>query len=342
MGENSGISWTDNTFNPWMGCVRVSPGCEQCYAESFVTGRMKLPVWGPPKTTERKRTSAANWKKPLAWNRAAAKAGKRTRVFCASLADVFEDHPQVAPWRVELFALIEATPHLDWQFLTKRPENLRRFLPQAWLEEPLPHVWLGTTVEDRKRANERVLSLLDVPAVVRFLSLEPLLEDVDLTDIVDHDDCCARCQEPVRFDALRGSFWCPCCVEGSEPAACGAVDWVIVGGESGPGARRFDINWARLNVARCADADVACFVKQLGANATDCNGFDVMNDRGEVAYSRDNSSHDAHALRDEAVRMGREVRPRSVSRHFSDRSGADPTEFPEDLRIQQFPEVPRG
>ncbi|MEY5060411.1 MAG: hypothetical protein RIS45_332, partial [Planctomycetota bacterium] len=143
MGDVTGIQWTDHTFNPWMGCQRVSPGCERCYAETLVTTRLRLPVWGPPKTTERKRTAVANWRKPLAWDRAAAKAGKRARVFCASLADVFEDHPAVAPWRTELFALIEQTPHLDWQLLTKRPENLRKMLPTAWLESPRPNVWLG-------------------------------------------------------------------------------------------------------------------------------------------------------------------------------------------------------
>jgi protein gp37 len=288
VGENSGISWTDNTFNPWMGCVKVSPGCENCYAESFVTGRMKLPVWGPSKTTERKRTSAENWKKPLAWNRAAAKAGKRTRVFCASLADVFEDHPQVAPWRVELFALIEATPHLDWQLLTKRPENLLRMLPQAWLEEPLPHVWLGTTVEDQRRANERIPHLLATPASVRFLSCEPLLEAVSLVQALAP---CCEIHDHIGRGSCRGF--------GSY-----GIDWVIVGGESGPGARPFDLEWARFIRDECRDYDVSFFCKQLGSNPI----------------------------------MSR----RPLMWPTIDRAGADIAEFPEDLRVQQFPEVSRG
>jgi protein gp37 len=97
MAENSNIAWTDNTLNPWMGCQRVSPGCERCYAETLVTNRMKLPVWGPAKTTERKRTAVSTWRQPLAWNRKAQEEGRRVKVFCASLADVFEDHPRWPP-----------------------------------------------------------------------------------------------------------------------------------------------------------------------------------------------------------------------------------------------------
>lgn len=301
MGDNTNISWCDATFNPWIGCVKVSPGCKFCYAETLVTNRMRLNVWGPPKTTERKRTSESTWKQPLAWNRKAQREGKRAKVFCASLADVFEDHPQVAPWREELFALIEQTPHLDWQLLTKRPENLRKFLPQKWLAEPRPNVWLGTTVEDRARAVARVTHLLATPAAVHFLSMEPLLEDVDLTDIVDYEDECGTCREPVRFDALRASLWCACCIEGREPSALAKVSWVIVGGESGPGARPFNIDWARLTVARCADAEVACFVKQMGSNPI--------------------------------------MEPGPITWPCVDRAGADTEEWPEDLRVQEFPEV---
>lgn len=323
MGENSGISWCDNTFNPWLGCLKVSPGCNACYAESFVTGRMKLPVWGPSKTTERKRTSAANWKKPLAWNRAAAKAGKCTRVFCASLADVFEDHPQVAPWRVELFALIEATPHLDWQLLTKRPENLQRFLPQAWLEEPLPHVWLGTTVEDQKRANERIPHLLATPASVRFLSCEPLLEAVDLNpprcqycrdggEVVEGDPpWCVRCDSEAVF-----GHWLDACASPKQPG----INWVIVGGESGPGARPFNVEWAEFLLADCELAKVPCFIKQMGSAAYDpreAGPGDEVHPQG-AAYDPD-------------CRLP-----------LSDRSGADPEEWGEHLRVQQFPEVSRG
>lgn len=279
MGRDSGIQWTDHTFNPWMGCARVSPGCEHCYAETLVTGRMKLPVWGPAKTTERKRTAESNWKKPLAWDRAAAKTGKRARVFCASLADVFEDHPSLAAWRTDLFALIERTPHLDWQLLTKRPENLLRVLPAAWLASPRPNVWLGTTVEDQQRARERIPRLRRVPASRHFLSCEPLLEGLSLAPYLDTSD--------LHDEAARGHLASP-------------IDWVIVGGESGPGARPFNVGWARSLVAQCRAAGVPVFVKQFGARPFDGAGTVALRD-----------SH-----------------------------GGDLAEWPADLRVREFPAVP--
>lgn len=247
--EDSKIAWTKHTFNPWMGCQRVSPGCEHCYAETLVSGRMKLNVWGPPSTTERKRTNDANWELPLRWNKAAAQARRRDRVFCASLADVFEDHPRVAPWREELFALIEQCPALDWQLLTKRPENLIKFLPAAWLAKPLPHVWLGTTVEDQQRARDRVLHLLGTPATVRFLSCEPLLGPLDLTRL-HPPGYTSDWFNALRRDSYRGGL------------DSNAVDWVIVGGESGPCARVCDVAWIRSIMQQCRDADVPVFVKR--------------------------------------------------------------------------------
>lgn len=132
MGEQTGISWTHHTANFWMGCQRVSPGCEHCYAETLVTGRMSLPVWGPPSTTERKRTKGA-WKDVLRWNRAAKKEGVRRRMFVSSLSDIFEAHPMVAPWRAEALDLLAQCDGLDVQLLTKRPENIRAMVPPAWL-----------------------------------------------------------------------------------------------------------------------------------------------------------------------------------------------------------------
>lgn len=335
MGESTGISWTDATFNPWLGCLKVSPGCEHCYAETLVSTRFGLPVWGPSSTTPRQRTSASNWKKPLAWDRAAAKARKRTRVFCASLADVFEDHPQVAPWRTELFALIEATPHLDWQLLTKRPENMLRMLPPAWLDKPRANVWLGTTVEDQRRANERIPHLLATPAVVRFLSCEPLLEAVDLSAFEVRADHHSR-------DALskRNGRWgtCAACprVEGAVfPEQCEftsrydhqlqppGIHWLIAGGESGPGARPFDLAWARSLRDQCASAGVAYFFKQCGSHPR-CDRTDAI----------------------QLAAKGRWIADAPGAPHGRawpyDRAGADPMEWSEDLRVQQFPEVPRG
>jgi len=298
VGENSGIAWTHDTFNPWMGCLKVSPGCEHCYAEQLVSTRFGLPVWGPPSTTPRQKTNTTNWKKPLAWDRAAAKAGKRTRVFCASLADVFEDHPMVAPWRMELFAMIEQTPHLDWQLLTKRPENFAKFLPAEWLEQPRANVWLGCTVEDEKQAFQRIRHLVAVKAVVRFLSCEPLLEAVELGPWLRP----GMVVGPERLLPVRG------------------IDWVIVGGESGPSARPFDLAWARSIRDQCASAGVAFFCKQVGAHPR---------------------THRNDAL--QLAAKGRWISDTlgaSYGRAWPyDRAGADPAEWPDDLRVQQFPEA---
>lgn len=293
MGETTGIAWTDHTWNPWMGCQKISPGCANCYAEALVTTRMRLPVWGPSSTTERKRTSAATWKNLGTWDRAAGRDGVRRKVFVSSLADVFEDHPALAPWRAEALDLLANVKHMDVQLLTKRPQNILSMVPSAWLVRWPRHVWVGTTVEDQKRAEERIPALLRVPAAVRFLSCEPLLEAVDLTNGVSN-----RWSAPTRYvDGVP--------VEWTDPGpGFVPVDWVIVGGESGTGARPFRVSWARSIVRQCADASVPVFVKQFGARPT----YMVSG----IPF---------------------------VFEGISDRAGADPSEWPADLRVQQFPEV---
>jgi protein gp37 len=173
------------TFNPWIGCAKVSPACTNCYAEVETPARVSrakgVELWGPK--AARQVTSASNWRKPLAWNRAAAEAGQRRKVFCASLADVFEDRPDLHAPRQRLGELIAQTPNLDWLLLTKRPENLDRLIVADRLwdhDNPLSIVWLGVSVEDQRYAEERIPLLLGVPASVRFLSCEPLLEALDL------------------------------------------------------------------------------------------------------------------------------------------------------------------
>lgn len=332
MGENSGIQWTTHTFNPWVGCQRVSPGCEHCYAEAYDkrVGGAKLPDgtkalrWGP--SAPRVRTSAANWRKPLAWDRAAAAAGRRDRVFCSSLADVFEGRPELAPWRAELFQLIARTPNLDWLLLTKRPENIARLWPRpiafpdgSTCYRPgadfWPNVWLGTTVEDQRRANERIPELLKVPAAVRFLSCEPLLERVDLSRWLHRQPAAAT---------WDGMGWPP----GANPSP---IDWVIIGGESGPGARPFALEWARDLVRQCRAAGVAPFVKQLGQRAT-VNYYDHV---GEL----DRAGFDTTGV----VALGwnyRDGQPPPCSRaryHTGDSHGGEPDEWPEDLRVREFP-----
>jgi protein gp37 len=247
MGELTKIGWCDHTFNPWWGCVRVSPGCERCYAETF-SKRVGLQVWGAE--AERRFFGDKHWNEPRKWNAAAAKAGKRARVFCASMADVFEyaRSPvglRMIQERVRLFELIEATPWLDWLLLTKRPENVNAMVPERWLREGFPpNVWIGTTAEDQKRYDARVLELARIPARVRFLSVEPMLEPIELHLV-------GTLPKEVAGGAYR--------------PVSSAIDWIICGGESGPKARPFRDEWARALLAECREHDVPFFMKQMGS-----------------------------------------------------------------------------
>lgn len=247
MAENSNIEWTDHTFNPWIGCQKVSPGCDHCYAETWdargLQGQARR--WGPH--ADRTRTSPGNWNKPRAWNRAAAAAGKRARVFCASLADVFDNHPSIKDqWRADLWELIAETPHLDWLLLTKRPQNIIKMLPDRYnlsISKPWgqgwPNVWLGTTVENQAEADRRIPHLLAVPARVRFLSCEPLLGPVDLTE--------------ATRSVLRNQSYLNL-----------NLHWVIAGGESGQNARPMNPYWAETLRDQCVAAGVAFHFKQWG------------------------------------------------------------------------------
>lgn len=226
MAENSKIEWTDHTFNPWIGCQKVSAGCDNCYAEAMMDKRYGKVQWGPH--GERKRTSAANWKLPLRWAKAARDTGKRPRVFCASLADVFDNQaPQ--EWRDDLFDIIWETPELDWLLLTKRPENIKRMLPLQWGYpiEPWNNVWLGTTCEDQTAYDRRWPILAKVPAAIRFISYEPAIG-------------------PLRLH-----------IGAQQP------DWLICGGESGTGYRPMPWEWAADISGDCALRGVAFFMKQM-------------------------------------------------------------------------------
>lgn len=244
MAENSAIEWTDHTFNPWRGCTKVSDGCKNCYAETLLDKRYGQVKWGPQ--GERLRTSEHYWREPFRWNKKAEQAGKRAKVFCASLADVFEGNAQLAPWRMGLWGLIEDTPSLDWLLLTKRPENVFDMTPIAWWEEAWPaNVWIGTSVENQEAADKRIPELLRIPAAVRFLSCEPLLGPINLTGNDEY------------------AVW-----PWSEALAQGhGVNWVIVGGESGPGARPMHPDWARSLRDQCQEAGVPFLFKQWGSYA---------------------------------------------------------------------------
>lgn len=237
MGANSKIEWTRHTFNPWLGCSKISPGCEHCYAEAWAK-RSGLVEWGPH---PRRRTSTATWAQPRRWNAEAIRTGKRPRVFCASLADVFDpDAP--AEWRADLWALIRECAAMDWLIVTKRIGHALAMLPAAW-GDGWPNVWLLVTVTDQAEAKRDIPRLLEVPAAVRGLSCEPLLGPLDIQDWL--------CHYPEDEDGA--------------PYPGEGLQWVIAGGESGPQARPVHPDWVRSLCAQCQAARVPFFFKQWGA-----------------------------------------------------------------------------
>jgi protein gp37 len=264
MGEVTGISWTDHTFNPWIGCTKVSAACDHCYAEQGskrLASQHGLQLW----EGDRYFTGASYWQQPARWNRAAARDGVQRRVFCASYADVFEDRPGLDEKRAALWSVIASTQNLTWQLLTKRPENIRAMVPARWLSFSPRNVWYGTTAETQEWLDKRAPILLDVPAAAHFLSVEPQLECVSL--------------------------------RGFRPS------WCITGGESGPHARPYNIAWARSLIRECrANGYTAPFVKQMGDRPFD----------GDAACG------------------------------FKAHHGADPSEWPEDLRVQEWPLMTAG
>lgn len=284
MTQNTKIEWCDHTFNPWEGCQKVGPGCDHCYAETrnarFAGGTAIN--WGPG--APRRRTSASNWALPIRWNAQAAafmaQHGRRQRVFCASLADVFDN--AVAPqWRADLFALIASTPNLDWLLLTKRIGNVQGMLAElahgndtelSLLDMmPLHNVWIGATIVNQEEADRDIPKLLAVPARVRFLSMEPLLGPVTLREV--QSDMC-------EIDALTGNHGVLRPLRGRSEAK---VHWVICGGESGTGARPMHPDWARGLRDQCKAAGVPFLFKQWGEWAP---GENVELQRGTVATAK--------------------------------------------------------
>lgn len=237
MAEVTNISWCDHTFNHVVGCSKISPACDNCFAEAWAKRAGSPELW----QGQRRRTSEANWRQPLKWDAAAKAAGVRMRVFCASLSDVF-DNEHDPQWRADLFGLIRQTPNLDWLLLTKRIGNASRMIQE--LQEPqtnwwpLTNVWLGATIANQAEADRDLPKLLATPARVRFLSCEPLLGHIDL-------------QYPCfnGADSLQS-------LEG--------LHWVIAGGESGGKARPSHPDWFRSLRDQCAAAGVAFFMKQMG------------------------------------------------------------------------------
>ena len=251
MSENTKIEWCDHTFNPWVGCTKISPACDHCYAEGWAK-RSGQVVWGG----ERKRTSIANWKLPLKWNRAAEANGIRPKVFCASLGEVFDN--EVDPvWFTDLFELIEATPNLDWLLLTKRIGNVAKMVADGrWFPTHWPNVWIGATICNQAEADRDIPKLLAVPAAKRFLSMEPLLSPVEL------GLQCENWSNEIVMDQETGAY--DCCKACDFTGIGNAIDWVIVGGESGYNARPMHPDWARSLRDQCDAAGVPFLFKQHG------------------------------------------------------------------------------
>lgn len=297
MAENTKIEWANHTFNPWFGCQKVGPGCDHCYAEGWAK-RSGLVQWGPG--TDRRRSSEANWRKPIKWNRQAeiqhnawqafkethpgltdaqlVEAGfakpERPRVFCASLADVFDNAVPDA-WRMDLFSLIAKTPYLDWLLVTKRVGNVMRMCSGDGLMFDMiaDRVWLGVTICNQEEADRDIPKLMQIPAKVRWLSMEPLLGPVDLSqwlDLIQYEDGAAWMRRNIGHlhDML---------------------DWVVVGGESGPHARPMNPDWAYELRDQCDAADVPFLFKQWGEWATAGNrSFGTV--KGEVRHIRSDGS----------------------------------------------------
>ena len=225
MAKDSGIEWTHHTFNPWWGCVKLSPACAHCYAETWAR-RVGMDLWGGD--APRRFFTEQHWHGPIKWNAEAERQGIRARVFCASMADVFEPRTDLDFWREKLWALIEKTPHLDWLLLTKRPGHIKHVYP--WARQARQNVWLGTTAENQRWADRRIERLIAVDARVRFLSCEPLLSAVDLERWLKRDQ----------------------------------IGWVIAGGESGGAARPTHPNWIRSLRDQCTKFRVPFHFKQWG------------------------------------------------------------------------------
>jgi protein gp37 len=311
MGEKTKISWCDHTFNPWWGCSKVSAGCENCYAETWAK-RIGFDIFGNNKP--RRFFGTKHWDEPLKWNATAAAAGERRRVFCGSMCDVFEADGIVPSGADEcdyvrdaLWNLIEATPQLDWLLLSKRPQHIEAMVPSEWYypehvrkkcrylserigQEVVPdrplgwpaNVWLLATVENQQTAVPRIGPLLQVPAAILGLSMEPLLGPVDIRPFLGAVHCNA-----IEAPQLPSGYAWPL---DKQPWYSG-VNWIIIGCEKLPGeraGRRCELDWVRSLVCQARAAGVAVFVKQL-----------------EIAG----------------------------------RVSADPNDWPEDLRIQEFPQV---
>lgn len=325
MSTNTAIQWTDYTWSPWLGCRKVSPGCDNCYITTTTLFRTRHIKHG----AQRETLSKGYWDQAVRWNKRAlaqmikaqVNGGRyrNPRVF-PSLCDPFD--PEVS---IELFnafmVLVDKTPNLTWLLLTKRPQWVLSRWKQVirhWgrQSEDLPgNVWLGVSVEDQKRADERIPILLGIPAKVRFLSVEPMLERIDLDAAL-----CGYEVVPEHAANCNGTCAnCPVPVQRQIPI----VDWVIFGGESGPNARPCHFDWIRRGVKQCKEAGVACFVKQAGS---------CVHEFAEYAHCH---LPDAWPRRKTLSAPG-DCMVRILLEHPK---GGDPSEWPMEQRVREFPTV---
>jgi protein gp37 len=285
MGRDTLIQWTDVSRSPWIGCTKVSPGCLHCYAELETLPRVERAAgretWG--KGAPRYRVLGFE-KEVMADERRAEREGRRIRVF-PSMCDPFDEEVNFT-WFSEFADLVKATPHLIWLLLTKRPESERAFL--KWPE----NVWIGVSVEDQPRADERIPKLLELPVAHRFVSYEPALGPVEF--------------QPVWFGGYESCT-------GHYPRQ---IDWLIVGGESGPRARPCNLEWIRLVIVEC-DVRTPCFVKQLGSRA--------------FSFDKPAARHRAWQNMDVPPRLEYHLM-------LNHKKGGDPDEWPEDLRVRELPD----
>jgi protein gp37 len=313
MSGLSSIQWTDRVWNPVVGCTKVSQGCKHCYAKTlhdkrhkaFLEGKIQnMPQYAAPFETVQ--LMPGRLKDPLSWR-------KPSRVFVNSVSDLFHDDVPDA-FIAEVFVTIAEAERHTFQILTKRPERMLRwfteYLPEACSGEqpapvwPLPNVWLGVSVENQAAAYERIPLLLETPAAIRFLSCEPLLGRVDLSEWMwGRTESCGEC--PRDAD-------CACGFETRRELGLPSIDWTIIGGESGAGARAIDLAFIRDLLRQCRNAGVAPFVKQLGARPY-CDAS-LISFRGNTPRL----PHDGY-------------------RWLRDKHGGNIEEWPEDLRVREFP-----
>ena len=320
--RGGGISWTDQTWNPIRGCSRVNASCIHCYAEGVAIRFSKpgLAYEGLVRlsTTPGQGDRAIGWNgvvrmvpehlaDPLRWKRP-------RRIFVNSMSDLFHEALPFADIAA-IFETMAQAPRHTFQVLTKRPERMRHFM-EGMPAFALPHIHLGVSVGNQDEADDFIPELLDTPSAVRWVSYEPA-------------------HGPVNFHAfLRGALRdeCLAILRRGDTTPTPGLDWIVVGGESGKGARPFDLAWAESTVEQCRAAGVPVFVKQLGAHPIDATEQDVVGPDGSVHYTREAGNE---LLTEAAQRPGYSIVPHRV--RFKDRAGADPWEWPRELWVQEFP-----